>query len=155
MKQIPKKITIRNINGLKLYVLNVHTADIITGTFVQAFLNNEPDDMRKKFITDDGRELFFGVEEKFLKRIDIIHKHLKSYKSGYYDFSDECEQGCSDDFSDSDWYLIFTSLDKAKKVSKAIVIPDLMKDKTKAIDKHMGDYMTAVSELEALEDKLK
>ena len=137
-------------------MLNTRTADIVGGNFVQVFMNDDPDDTRKKFITDDGREIFFGVDERhFLKRIDFIHKHLESYKSEFYNFGEECEQGCSDDFSDSDWYLIFTSLDKAKEVNKTIIIPDLMKDKVKATNKHLDEYMTAVSELEALEVKLK
>jgi len=163
MNQTPKKITVRNINSFKLYILNTRTADIVGGNFVQVFMNDDPDDTRKKFITDDGRELFFGVDEKhFLKRIDFVYRHILSYKSesfdspeAIYEYLDEVEQGCSDDFSDSDWYLIFTSLDKAKEVNKAIVIPDLMKDKVNVTNKHMEAYMNATNELQVLEDKLK
>jgi hypothetical protein len=137
-------------------MLNTRTADIVGGNFVQVFMNDDPDDTRKKFITDDGREIFFGVEQKhFLKRIDFIHKHLEYYKNEFYNFTDECEQGCSDDFSESDWYLIFTSLEKAKEVNKTIIIPDLMKDSITATNNYMEKYMKAVDEFQALEIKLK
>lgn len=152
MKQAPKKITIENILGLKLYMLNSDTAEICCGTFTTV-IKYDDDERDSTFTVENGIKINFSIDRRlFINRIDLIFNKIERYKRKE-SFEGEVEQGVSG--LNSNWYLMFTSLEKAKEVNKTIVIPKLVKDKIQATNEHLEGYMTATHELGLLEDRLK
>ncbi len=130
---------------MKLIILSLNQLEIIEGK-----LEDFQDEI-KFFITDEGEKKFrFNVCDLFLKRIDtsfIEFKNIKNSETNYVKLF--CE------YADMVYpHLLFSSIEKAKKVQKAL-LNYRVKELTEKTETYKNNFFKSLDELESFQSKLK